>query len=198
MTTTQELLPAVPEAPGSAADRVVVAVPPDAPTAPARSPLRPRRRRGVRLALLALLVLSAVQQACVTSYLVAGNSMLPAFHNGDRVVVARMPAGLGDPGRGDTVIAEVNGEIVIKRVMGLPGETVQIGHGQVLCGGQAVEDPVPSVFRDGQDMSPIRLGPDEYFLMGDHRRVSIDSREFGPVRRSRILGTVILRVAGDD
>ena len=145
-----------------------------------------------------LLCLSFLQHSCVTSYLVSGNSMLPNFVDGDRVVVARMPSFLGDPERGDTVIVEVNGEILIKRVVGLPGEVITIGHGNVLEDGQFIADLTPASFRDDRDMPPVCLASDEYFLLGDHRKVSIDSREFGPVRRRDIIGRVILRLAQND
>ncbi len=124
--------------------------------------------------------------------------MLPNYADGDRVVVARMPAMLDDPSHGDTVIARVQGEIVIKRIMGLPGELIEIEDGVLCRGGIPVDDPIPNSFRRMRDMDPIQLGQDEYFLLGDHRRVSIDSREFGPVSRVDILGRVVMRFSGEE
>lgn len=151
-----------------------------------------------RTGVLVLCLSSLVQHSCVSSYLVSGNSMQPAFEDGDRVVVARMTPFFTSPHRCDTVIARVDGEILIKRVIGLPGEVVAIGHGHVRLDGEDLDDPVPTNFLDAEDMPPLRLGEDEYFLMGDHRSVSIDSREFGPVSRDDILGRVILRVPRDE
>lgn len=154
-----------------------------------------RRLRGAMRFLIGVAFgLALVSQSLVTSYRVAGRSMTPAFLDGDRVVVARAPGFFGEPRRGEIVIARVNGEVVIKRVEGVPGDTVELTRGQLLRNGAPVRDPVPERYRDASDFGPERLGSDEFFLLGDHRRISIDSREFGPVGRSQILGRVILRV----
>lgn len=154
-----------------------------------------RRRDSLRSvansAIVLLLLLSFTQHSCVTSYLVSGNSMMPTYADGDRVIVARIPTFLGDPERGSTVIAKVQGEILIKRVIGLPGETIDMDHGILIGDGQYLQDPTPPDYRDSHEMATVRLGPDEYFLLGDHRRVSIDSRDFGPIRRNSILGQVV-------
>ncbi len=151
-----------------------------------------------RFCLLVLLAVSMLQHSCVTSYRVSGNSMVPSFLDGDRVVVAKMPEFLGDPQRGDTVIVRVRGEILIKRVVAIPGDVIEIGGGRVIDNGEVIEDPVPPAYRACDDMRPLVLDRDEYFLLGDHRRVSIDSRDFGPVHRSDIIGRVILRVPRDE
>ncbi len=138
--------------------------------------------------------LAMAQQAYLSSYRIAGNSMTPAFLDGDRVVVAKSAGFLGEPHCGEAIIAEVDGEVVIKRVAGTPGDVVELAHGELRRNGCRVDDPIPASYRDACDFGPRRLGGDEYFLLGDHRRVSIDSREFGPVARDHILGRVMLRV----
>lgn len=165
---------------------------------PSESRPSPRPRRNflacARSLLIGLLGLSFLQHSCVTSYVVSGNSMMPAYNDGDRVVVARLPPFLDNPGRGDTVIAKVHGEVLIKRVVGLPGEVIRIGDGCIMENDHLIEDPTPESYRDHVNMSPIALGQNEYFLMGDHRRVSIDSRDFGPVDRDHIIGQVVLHL----
>ena len=153
-----------------------------------------RLHRAPRLLIGLAFGLALAQQSYLASYRIAGNSMTPAFRDGDRVVVARSPGLFGEPHCGEAVIAEVDGEVVIKRVAGTPGDVVELTHGELLRNGAAARDPIPAGYRDACDFGPRRLGGDEYFLLGDHRRVSIDSREFGPVARSHILGRVMLRV----
>ena len=162
----------------------------DAESVPAETLLRLARRFLLGLAL----GLGMVQQGYLTSYRIAGNSMTPAFLDGDRVVVARSPGLFGEPHCGEAVIAEVDGEVVIKRVAARPGDVVALARGVLRRNGEPVVDPIPANYRDACDFGPERLGGEQYFLLGDHRRVSIDSREFGPVERVHILGRVILRV----
>ena len=147
-----------------------------------------------RLAIGFALLVTLASQGFLSSYRIAGSSMTPAFLDGDRVVVAGLSSWSLPPRRGETVIAEVRGEVVIKRVAGLPGETIALGHGVVLSDGLPADDPIPASFHDRCDFAPVRLARDEYFLLGDHRCVSVDSREFGPVARDSILGRVIMRV----
>ena len=159
------------------------------------SPALETRLRLVQRFLIGLaLGLAMAQQAYLSSYRIAGNSMTPAFLDGDRVVVAKSAGILGEPHCGEAIIAEVDGEIVIKRVAGTPGDLVELKNGQLRRNGLRVVDPIPASYRDASDFGPRRLGGDEYFLLGDHRRVSIESREFGPVARDHIVGRVMLRV----
>ena len=88
----------------------------------------------------------------------------------------------------------MNGEVVIKRVAAVPGDTIALSHGVVWCDGHVAADPIPSCYHDDADFAPTRLAAGRYFLLGDHRRISVDSREFGPVDHDAILGRVILRV----
>jgi signal peptidase I len=115
-----------------------------------------------------------------------------AFHRGD-IVVLQPPEGWGDG----------TGTPFIKRVIGLPGETVDIGDdGRVYVDGAALdENTYTFADADGQnqptmpqsDQSSWTLGPDELFVLGDHREVSDDSRSFGPVTEASIVGRAFLR-----
>lgn len=144
-----------------------------------------------------MLVAVMVGQGAVDSYRVAGASMVPAFLDGDRIVVAALPGFFGEPRCGEAVIARVGDEIVIKRVAGLPGERIELGDGWLRRDGRPSDDAVPPEYHDHCRYGPLVLGPDEFFLLGDHRDVSVDSREFGPVPRSHLLGRVILKVPAE-
>jgi signal peptidase I len=161
---------------------------------PAPLPVESNLRLVQRFLVGLALGLAMAQQSYLSSYRISGNSMTPAFLDGDRVVVAKSAGFLGEPHCGEAIIAEVDGEVVIKRVAGTPGDVVELSHGVLRRNGERVLDPIPSRYRDVCDFGPRTLGGDEYFLLGDHRRVSIDSREFGMVARAHILGRVMLRV----
>ncbi|EGB14336.1 signal peptidase I [Pseudodesulfovibrio mercurii] len=129
------------------------------------------------------------------AYQVPSASMLPTIRVGDHFMVEVL-----EPGdaleRGEIVIfslPETNGRDFVKRVVGLPGETVEIRERKVFIDGTPLNEPY--VFHSKEDFLPLRdtfgpvvLGPDEYFLMGDNREDSYDSRWLGPVRRERITG----------
>jgi signal peptidase I len=150
--------------------------------------------RLARLTAIAFILASLFQNYCITSYRVSGNSMQPSFTDGDRVVVAALMPLLVSPHDGDTVIVRVDNDTLIKRVIASPGESVEIRGSHVLRDGQLVEEHIPLEYARCDDMPRRTLGNDEFFLLGDHRRISIDSREFGPVHRQNIIGKVILRM----
>jgi signal peptidase I len=83
-------------------------------------------------------------------------------------------------------------EMLVKRIVGLPGEVVEIREGIVLIDGERLPEPFPHD-PSYQTMAPMRLGPLQYFVLGDNRDNSNDSRAFGPVDRTSIVGRVWLR-----
>jgi len=150
-----------------------------------------------RFAVAAMVGWSLLSHGAFDSYRVAGASMAPAFADGDRIVVVGLPGFFGEPRCGEAVIARVGGEVVIKRVVGLPGDVIEVGDGWLRRNGAPADDLIPPEFHDHADFGPLQLSAGEFFLLGDHRDVSIDSREFGPVARTNLLGRVILRVPAE-
>ena len=133
-------------------------------------------------------------------------SMVPTIGAGDRLIGLRIPYYISDPERGDIVIfktpdPEHKGELYIKRVIGLPGETVVIRAGQVIIetgDGEVIylDEPYisePANAEEAKNNQVINLGEDEYFMMGDNRNNSSDSRTWGPVTRDRILARAWLK-----
>ncbi len=129
---------------------------------------------------------------------VIGVSMEPKLYNGQEVLVNRLLYRLSSPGRGDVVAFLPNGNknshYYIKRVVGLPGETVQIVGGYVYINGELlVEDERYDKIADaGIAQVEVQLGSDEFFVLGDNRNNSEDSRSgnIGPVKKETIAGKV--------
>ncbi len=130
---------------------------------------------------------------------VSGQSMEPLLQNGDNLILDKLTYHFRDPERFDVVVFDqTEQDHYIKRVIGLPGETVQIIDGYVYINGEKLEDDIygKEVMISGMRAEePITLGEDEYFVLGDNRNYSRDSRdpEVGNVKRSQILGRAWLR-----
>jgi signal peptidase I len=128
-------------------------------------------------------------------YRVEGPSMQSQLEHGQVLVLNRLAYKFGLPARGDIVVfheGSVSSQDLIKRVIGLPGETVEIRYDKVWINGVLL-DPAW-----GSECKPCEagvwlLGPHEYFFLGDHREVSRDSRAFGPVSQEALVGKVIWR-----
>jgi len=119
-------------------------------------------------------------------------------------MVSGVPYLFGSPERGDIVAINLRasergcaGSMAVKRIVGLPNELLEERDGRILVDGQQlVEAYLPAVAGANMTLGVprMRLGPDEYFVMGDNRTRSCDSREFGPVDRSQIVGEVVGRL----
>lgn len=130
---------------------------------------------------------------------IAGHSMMPLLESGDVVLMDRLTYDFGKPGRFDVVVFErEDKKLNVKRIIGLPGETVQIKGGQVYINDQLLNEPegLCSISLSGIAQSPVKLGKSEYFLLGDNRDSSEDSRfaNVGNVSGKQILGKVWIRI----
>lgn len=155
-----------------------------------------------RLAILALVILATLAAIIGLPLLVEGRSMEPNFRSGNLVLVERISYSPDRPiKRGDVVEAKFPANPkktrLIKRVIGLPGETVANYAGQLAINGRPLDEtsyqPRLETAPESQletKQETISLGPDEYFLVGDNRANSSDSRLWGAVARSDILGRV--------
>ncbi len=160
------------------------------------SAARPHRTGNVR-AWLRDLLLSVFVSAFIIIFLyqpvrVEGTSMLPNLEDQDRLFINKFAFRLGDIHRGDVVVFQYprdKSKNYIKRVIGLPGDLVRIDHGTVVVNGKILPEPyVPGRFADDRSLPETRIPSHEYFVMGDHRSISSDSRDFGPVARNLIYG----------
>lgn len=123
---------------------------------------------------------------------VEGTSMLPNLEDQDRLFINKLAFRVGDVKRGDVVVFQYprdHTESYIKRVIGLPGDRVAIDHGRVIVNGHELVEPyVPARFTDDHSQPEMTIPPNQFFVMGDHRSISKDSRDFGPVGRELIYG----------
>jgi len=128
---------------------------------------------------------------------VEGTSMMPALTDQERIFINKFTYrfGITNIERGDMVVFWFPGDLTksyIKRVIGLPGDTVEIDHGTVIVNGRRLsEDYVPEEYRDRQSLPPERIEPGQYFVLGDHRVSSSDSRGWGTVPRNNIYGKAV-------
>jgi signal peptidase I len=146
------------------------------------------------------LVISVALSLFVIAFLyqpvkVEGTSMLPELRDHDRVFINKFAYHFEPIDRGDVVVFYYPGDAsksYIKRIIAAPGDTLRIDHGRVYRNGFLVQEPyVPKRFRDERSLPETRIPAGEYFVMGDHRSISSDSRDFGPVARNYIYGKAV-------
>jgi signal peptidase I len=157
---------------------------------------QPSRRERIQAVLreaVETLILAAIIYAMVNlttaRRVVQGPSMLPTLETGQFLLVSRVAYHLGEPQRGDIIVFHpplLITEDVVKRIIGMPGETVSIEAGQVYIDGQLLEEPYITMPARGSGSWEVPEG--HYFVMGDNRNNSQDSRSWEALARERIIG----------
>ena len=145
---------------------------------------------------VALVSIFIIYNFIAQPFLVQGASMEPNFQTGNYLVVDEISYRFRDPARGEVVVFHNpanESEFYIKRVIGLPGEKVEIKGGVVKLDGKVLEEGYlpKDMYVDGD--ATFNLKTDEYFVMGDNRPRSYDSRRWGPLKKFEIIGAVRLR-----
>ncbi len=164
------------------------------PAAPARRRPVPKSVRFTIDALLGATLMVVIHLFVVQVSIVKGNSMEPCLHDGDRLVVDRVSYELGSVGRGDVVVLRYprNPSVdFVKRIVGVPGDHVAMRGGRLFVNGSAADDY--GCIPDHQDLNGVVVPPEHFFVLGDNRPVSCDSREFGLVPQELLKGRVRVR-----
>ncbi len=146
------------------------------------------------------LFVSAAASVLIITFLyqpvrVEGTSMLPRLEDSDRLFINKFVYHISAIERGDVVVFHYPRDpekSYIKRVIALPGDRIWIAQGEVWVNGKALHEVyVPEEYRDTRSMAEMIVPQNRYFMMGDNRSISSDSREFGPVERSLIYGKAV-------
>ena len=155
----------------------------------------------VRFAIIALIIVVPVRVFVVEPFVVSGSSMFPTFENGDYLIIDKISYKLGNPKRDDVVIFRYPNDqtkFFIKRIIGLPNEIVDIKGGVVTITngehtkGFKLDEPYVKNISSGN--THFELKDNEYFVMGDNRNASADSRYWGAVKRDLLTGKALLRL----
>ena len=169
------------------------------------SDVRPTSSRSLILYTIVALGLALFIRFFIAApYIVSGASMEPTFDNFHYLIIDRVSYDLAEPHRGDVIVFDLpqnTSRALIKRVIGLPGDTVSIKGNEVTITNDAnpkgftLAEPYldPNNFGGMSGMS-VELGPDQFFVLGDNRKVSADSRIWGVLPREDIVGRVFLRL----
>ncbi len=155
----------------------------------------------VRFAVIALLIVVPIRLFIIEPFVVSGSSMFPTFENADYLLVDKFSYEIGNPKRDDVVVFKYPNDTTkyfIKRVIGLPGDTVDISGSEITItngthkNGFMLKEPYVKNMSD--DQAHFVLKENEYFVMGDNRTASSDSRYWGPVDRDLFVGRALLRL----
>ena len=153
--------------------------------------------RDLLIAVLIGVALFLVVRPTVKHTLVQGPSMEPTFYEGQRVLVNALAYRIGQPNRGDVIVFHwkyrPEDEPFIKRVIGLPGEEVEVRAGTVYINGQPLQEPW-TVHPGSYTAPKTKLGPNEYYVLGDNRNNSSDSHVWGAEPADLIMGKVWLTI----
>ena len=189
--------------PGSSADASATksAIVPHSASTQAPALIDPSLRIGAGLGVwLRDLIISLAISAFIIIFLyqpvkVEGTSMMPSLDDQERIFVNKFVYRLEPIGRGDIVVFRYPrdpSKSYIKRVIGMAGDRIRIDAGQVYVNGQALDETyVPSEYTDARSYPEMTVPPNSYFVLGDHRSMSNDSRDFGAVDQSYIYGKAV-------
>lgn len=155
----------------------------------------------LKIIILSFIIIFPVRYFAAQPFKVIGSSMEPSLEGGDYLVIDKISYKFREPKRGEIVVFHSSPkDFFVKRVIGLPGETVQIKQGSVYIYNnnkkqwiKLSENYILANTKTSPEMKAV-LAENEYFVLGDNRNISVDSRSFGIVREGHLVGRVFLRL----
>lgn len=151
----------------------------------------------LKIILLALLIVMPIRYFLFQPFIVKGQSMEPGFSSGDYLIIDEITYRFREPLRGEVIVFKYPLNLshrYIKRIIGLPGERVEIKNGKVYINGNLLnESAYLPLGTETPGKIEVVLGENEYFVLGDNRIASADSRSWGPLPRQNIIGRAIIR-----
>lgn len=151
----------------------------------------------VQTVILALVIVLPIRYFLFQPFLVQGSSMEPNFYQGDYLIVDELSYRIREPRRGEVIVFKYPGNPrlrFIKRIIGLPGEEIKIENGHIFINGKILDESdylSEEVVTEG--FVEIKLNKNEYFVLGDNRTMSSDSRRWGPLPKKNIIGRALFR-----
>lgn len=146
----------------------------------------------IKAPLLAVVIALAIHQFLFQQFYVDGHSMDRTLANGERLIIDRIPFYFSMPKRGEIIVFQApDGDDWVKRVIGLPGDTVQVYQGRLILNGKVITEPfINGPMDPTRNFGPLTVPAGDLFVMGDNRNISEDSRVIGPVAISSVIGRV--------
>jgi signal peptidase I len=151
----------------------------------------------LKIVIIALLIVVPIRYFLFQPFIVKGQSMEPNFENGDYLIIDEISFRFGEPQRGEVIVFRYPynpSQRYIKRIIGLPGELIEVRDGRVMVENQVLneEEYLPAGLATPGNIRFL-LKENEYFVLGDNRGSSSDSRQWGPLKQENIIGRVYLR-----
>ncbi len=148
----------------------------------------------IKTVVIALLIVVPIRLFIFQPFIVRGDSMQPNFQHNDYMIVDQLSYRFREPRRGEVIVFNLNNQRFVKRIIGLPGEEVKIENNQIFVSDKKLEEKyIPASYDEISDKI-VTLKENEYFVLGDNRPASYDSRRFGLIETRDIVGKSLFNI----